>query len=40
VQVASVEVSKPADRVSVVREAAKALREALAALEADEVSAR
>jgi hypothetical protein len=40
VQVASVEVSKPADRVSAVREAAKALREALAALEADEVSAR
>lgn len=39
VQVASVEVQK-VDRMAAVREAAKALREALAALEADEVSAK
>jgi hypothetical protein len=40
VEVASVETAKPVDRMVAVREAAKALREALAALEADEVAAK
>lgn len=39
VQVAAVEAPKPADRMVAVREAAKALREALAALEAEEPAA-
>lgn len=40
VQVASVEAPKPVDRMAAVRDAAKALREALAALEADETGTR
>jgi hypothetical protein len=40
VEVASVETPKPVDRVAAVREAAKALRDALAALEAEEPAAK
>lgn len=40
VEVAAVETPKPVDRMAAVRDAAKALREALAALESDETAAR
>lgn len=40
VRIASVEAPKPVDRVAAVREAAKALREALAALEGEEAVTR
>lgn len=40
VEVAAVEMPKPVDRMAAVREAAKALREALAALEADDAAVK